>query len=131
MRRHARFAIPAFAAFCLCSCLGPPGGKITSDSETEECSAELGAALEAFKRDNGFDYETSLADGKTLMSEGVIAKQYARDGVRVRLDFGLKPGDDGCSLVAYRMTRNEPGKSVTTGSQGSVALEQCSCVAGD
>lgn len=119
------------ATATLCGCPTSPNGKIDETSKTPACSAELRGALEATKRELGFGYEVAEGDGDTLMNTGTIAKRYARDGVKVSLDFGLAPQDTGCSLVAYKMTRTEPGRSTTSGTQGRVPLTQCTCSAAE
>ena len=102
---------------------------MAADSKSPECSQELRGGLEAVRRDLGFAYEVGPDDGDTLMNNGAIAKAYARDGIKVSLEFGLEPSEAGCKLVAYKMTRSAPGETTVSGTQGSVALSQCTCVA--
>ncbi len=118
---------------CAALSLGCPGsspnGRVAEDSKTPECSAELTQALRATKRELGFAFEVADSDGAALIDNGMVAKRYARDGVTVSLEFGLDPGEAGCSLVAYKMTRSEPGRTTTTGTQGRVPLTHCTCTA--
>lgn len=126
-----RASLVLIGSVLLCGCFSPPGGQITESSKTPACRAELTGALNAVKRDRGLGFDVSERDVDVLMNSGTASKNYARDGIRISMDFGLEPTEGGCSLVAYKMTRSEPGSTTTTGRQGSVALTQCTCTAGD
>ena len=104
---------------------------MAADSRTPECSAELVESLDAFRRDLGFAYDLGAKDGDVLMNSGTISKTYARDGTRYTIDFGLDTSGGGCSLLAYKFTESAPGETTITGAKGNVALDHCTCVAGD
>jgi hypothetical protein len=108
---------------------GAPKGAIAESSKTDECRADIVGALEAFKRDLGFDFEVSDADAGSVFAEAQVAKSYGRDGVRHEVRFGLDVADDGgCTLRLFERRTSQPGSStMTRGNYGSASLQACRC----
>jgi hypothetical protein len=105
-----------------------PDGKIANSSTTKECGDELTRAVQAFKDDLRLAFEVKPSDAKTLFSTGKLEKQYARDGIRYSVYFGLEKNASGCSLEFYKRTSREPGTvKTTTGDYGTVSLDKCKC----
>ncbi len=106
----------------------PPRDRITEESRTPECRADLEGALETFSADFGLDYYVDDDDAQTLIDEGRLAKEYAGLGVLYVAHFGLDQQSDGCHLKFYKRTSRQPGQSGSTlGNYGTVPLERCVC----
>lgn len=113
-------------SFALVGCMPAPNGKIAGDSQTDECAAELVGALEAIGRDEGYAFEVSEADAKTIFSSGQITKQYARDGASYEAFFGVGKNGE-CNLALYKERVKRPGETTSRGKSRWVDLETCTC----
>lgn len=105
-----------------------PGGKLTADSKTDACKADISSALNAFKNEAGLNIQISTNDVASVVSTGEVSKSYGRDGLRMTSYFGLEASDGACNLKLYKQKKEGPGESSTTsGNYGAVKLTNCKC----
>ncbi len=116
------------AALAIALSAGCVGKAAEIATDTEECAANIDEALVAFQQELGLPFDVSEGDGKTVIDEGLIEKQYARDGVRHEVAFRPQIDGDDCDLVFFRRVKREPGsRSSQRGYYGGYTLDSCEC----
>ncbi len=105
-----------------------PTAKIAEASKTDQCRAELSAALATMREDQGLGMKVEDAHVEALLSEGVTSIAYARDGIRHIPSFRIAGSSGTCSLDFFKRATQKPGFSESTeANYGSVDLQVCAC----
>lgn len=134
--RGGKRGVAVFVALGVAGLVGFPlymnlfagGGGAMITSRNEACASELVAGLETLREQSGMPYEVGPEDAATFFDEGVITKDYARDGARYSIEIGVYGEEGGCRLEAFRRTVREPGsRSILRGSFGVTSLSHCAC----
>lgn len=122
--RQAGLACAALFALAASGC--ESGAEITSD--TAACTAEIEEGLETLRAVDHFPFNVRSGDGRTVIDEGSISKEFRDYGVRHEVSFRPQTTDDGCALVFYRHVEREAGsRHSSRGNFSSYPLEACTC----
>jgi len=103
------------------------GNSIIETSQNAECGNEIQEALLILSQNMNMPYNIKPDDFKILFSEGLIQKEYYRDGKLYTVYFNLAMSDQGCFFKIYKIKESVGRQVKTTLSDVSIKLNKCQC----